>query len=98
MPDAEHVHRIPSPGEKAVPATMTREPASAPRGKSPTIRVDGCEILRVPVRTHVVTENDDIVDVVARYAGPLVRPGDIVVVSEKVTAITQGRAIPIDRI
>jgi F420-0:gamma-glutamyl ligase len=45
-----------------------------------------------------VTDRDDIVDVVQQYAGSLVQPGDILVVSEKVTAITQGRAIPTDQI
>lgn len=68
------------------------------RKKSPTIEVDGRTYLRVPVKTHVVTEEDDVVEVAARYAGPLIQPGDLLVVSEKVVAITQGRAVPVDRI
>src|ERR1051326_5754784 len=62
------------------------------------IRVGDQQYLRLPVRTHVVTEKDDIVEVLDRYAGPLVQPGDVVFVSEKVVAITQGRAIPVERI
>src|SRR5438876_4824973 len=62
------------------------------------IEVDGQTYLRLPVRTHVVTDGDDIVDLLARYAGPLVHPGDIVFVSEKVVAITQGRAVPVEKI
>lgn len=72
--------------------------AEGQRGRLPEISVAGRRYLRLPVMTHIVTERDDIVDVVVKYAGPLVRPGDVVVVSEKVTAITQGRAVPIDRI
>lgn len=62
------------------------------------IRVGGHTYLRLPVRTPVVTEADDIVEVIARYAGPLAQPGDILFVSEKVVAITQGRAIPVEEI
>ena len=68
------------------------------RARPAVVEVDGGRYRRLPVRTHVITEQDDIVDVVARYAGGTVRPGDVVVVSEKVTAITQGRAVPIERI
>lgn len=75
--------------------TIPREPASAPRARNQTITVDGSTFLRIPVRTHIVTDQDDIVEVVAQYAGPLLQPGDIVVVSEKVTAITQGRAVKV---
>src|SRR5687767_11453846 len=62
------------------------------------IQVGGRTYARIPVRTHVVTEADDIVEVLARYAGPIVEPGDILFVSEKVVAITQGRAIPVEKI
>jgi F420-0:gamma-glutamyl ligase len=73
-------------------------PAQTNPGRAATITVHGATYVRIPVRTHIVTEADDIVEVVARYAGPQLQPGDIVVVSEKVVAITQGRAIPIERI
>ncbi len=62
------------------------------------LQVGAHTYLRIPVHTHVVTEEDDIVEVVASYAGPLVHPGDIVFVSEKVVAITQGRAVPVEQI
>jgi F420-0:gamma-glutamyl ligase len=66
--------------------------------KSPTITVDGASYLRIPLKTHVVMPDDDIVDVVRRYAGGQAQSGDIVFVSEKVVAITQGRAVPTDQI
>ncbi len=48
---------------------------------------------RLPVRTHIITEHDDIVDVVKKYTGEIACPGDIIAVAESVVAISQGRAI-----
>jgi hypothetical protein len=48
---------------------------------------------RIPIRTHIITEKDDIVDVVRKYAGEIAAPGDIIIVAESVVAISQGRAI-----
>src|SRR5438270_658848 len=62
------------------------------------IQIEGQTYVRLPVRTPVITAADDIVEVVSRYAGPAVQPGDILFVSEKVVAITQGRAVPVEQI
>lgn len=48
---------------------------------------------RMPIRTHLVTERDDLVEVVAHYTEGLVQPGDVVVLAESMVAIAQGRAI-----
>lgn len=69
-----------------------------PKVKSPTIQVDGRTFLRVPVWTPVVTENDDIADIVDTHSRDKRQPGDILFVSEKVVAVTQGRAIPVEKI
>lgn len=53
----------------------------------------GLTYARLPVRTHLITERDDLVEVVARYTEGLVEPGDVVVLSESMVAISQGRAI-----
>ncbi len=45
------------------------------------------------IKTHVITDADNIVDIVEKYAGPLLKSGDTVVISERVVAITQGRMI-----
>lgn len=66
--------------------------------RNPTITVDGVEYLRIPIKTHIVSDNDDIVEVTDRYTMDQRQPGDMIVISESVTAITQGRAIPEDRI
>lgn len=54
------------------------------------------DILRV--RTHIITERDDIVEVARRYLAGLAEPGDIAAFAESPVAITQGRAIPPERI
>jgi hypothetical protein len=50
---------------------------------------------RIPVRTRIVTDQDTIVDVMREYTRGILEPRDVVTVSEKVVAITQGRAYPI---
>lgn len=46
----------------------------------------------IPVRTHLITEKDDIVEVVIGYTSTVAKPGDIIVVAESPVAISQGRA------
>lgn len=70
------------------------ELASNP-GKNLNIEVDGAMYARLPVKTHVITERDDILVIVSKYAAPHLRNGDILFVSERIVAITQGRAFPI---
>lgn len=64
------------------------------REKRPIREVDGRSFLRIPIRTHVLSEDDDIIAAARRYAGPLLQAGDLLFVGEKAVAITQGRAIP----
>lgn len=53
---------------------------------------DSVPILRI--RTHLITEKDDVASVIARYTGGVAERGDVVGISESVVAIMQGRAIP----
>ncbi len=68
------------------------------REKKPEIEVDGRRYLRIPVKTHVLTERDDPVEVVRQYALPLSQPGDVLFIAETGLAIMQGRARPISGI
>ena len=47
----------------------------------------------LPIRTHLLTELDDPVEVVRRYVVPHAQPGDIVTIGESPLAIMQGRFI-----
>src|SRR5687767_11199984 len=62
--------------------------------RNPLISVNGTTYRRIPVRTHRITETDDIAEVCGHYSKEVRQPGDILFVSEKVCAVTQGRAIP----
>jgi F420-0:gamma-glutamyl ligase-like protein len=76
-----------------------RNPSPTPNhGKALTVVLDGIATDRVPIRTHLVTSKDSLVALVRRYAFPHLRPGDVLFLSERMVAITQGRAIPIDAI
>ena len=67
-------------------------------GKSLTIETDYGRFDRYPVKTHVIMKEDVLTDVLDRYVVPHLRPKDIVFISEKIVAITQGRAFPVDEI
>ncbi len=56
---------------------------------------DGHRYARFPIKTHVVTKGDDIVAVVKNYATPYLQENDILFISERIVAISQGRAFPI---
>ena len=63
-------------------------------GKSLKIEVDGKQYARLPIRTHLITAEDDIVDVAKQYGSPVLQqPGDVLFISEKIVACSQGRAI-----
>ena len=66
----------------------------ANEGKNEIIEVDGKKYRRLPVKTHVITDSDQIEDVVTKYAVPNLQNGDILFITEKIVACTQHRAIP----
>lgn len=49
------------------------------------------ELELVPVKTRILTDKDDIVDVIEEYAKDIVGPDDLVCSAESVVAITQRR-------
>jgi hypothetical protein len=48
---------------------------------------------RAAVRTHLVHVKEPIIEVLKQYVTPHFQPGDVLVLSEKLVAITQGRVI-----
>jgi hypothetical protein len=62
--------------------------AAAPR----VVVVDGRTFERIPIRTPVLMPGDDLAAAILEHAGPQLRPGDTLVLSESAVAITQGRA------
>jgi len=58
------------------------------------VSIDGQGYDRHPIRTHCLKAGDDIAKVVEEYTRPHRQPGDWLAVSEKVVAVSQGRAVP----
>lgn len=85
MPDAPTPH----PLETDRPMGILAEPNE---GRALHATLGGEVYARHPVRTHLVTAEDDAATVVVRYAGPLDADVRLVTVSERMVAITQGRS------
>ncbi|MBF4560874.1 coenzyme F420-0:L-glutamate ligase [Microbacterium sp. VKM Ac-2870] len=67
-------------------------------GKALTVTVEGTTFARIPIRTRVVMPGDDLEAVISEYAGGELTPGDLLFVTEKIVAITQGRSYTLDEI
>lgn len=72
--------------------------SEANAGKALTIKIEGSSYARIPIRTRVVMPGDDLDEFVREYAGDVVRDGDLLFVTEKIVAITQGRSYQLDEI
>lgn len=62
------------------------------------VSLDGSAYARHPVRTHLVTAEDDPSMVVSQYATPLGDDVALIAVSERMVAITQGRSYPMTEV
>lgn len=62
------------------------------------ITVYGVRFERIPVKTHILTPEDEMLEIIQKYAIPQMRPGDMLCISESPLAITQGRAIPVSEL
>lgn len=67
-------------------------------GKNLEIDTDYGRYARYPVKTHVITKDDVLEDVLDKYVKDYITEGDTIIMSEKIVAISQGRAFPIDEI
>jgi F420-0:gamma-glutamyl ligase len=70
----------------------------ANEGKALETSVDGKSYARIPLRTRVVMPDDDLDAVITEYAKDAVQQGDLLFVTEKIVAITQGRSYRLDEI
>lgn len=66
--------------------------------KSELITVDDQRYHRLCIKTHVITDKDNLADVVEKYAVPLLQQGDILFITEKAVACVQHRAFPLEDI
>src|SRR3989338_1446106 len=70
----------------------------ANEGKSLDIDIDGVLYSRFPIRTHLISKGENLLEISTKYAGPKVTQGDVVVISERVIAIAQGRSFLVSEI
>jgi len=73
-------------------------PFTPNEGKQLNIATDFGEFARYPVKTHLIMKEDDPREVLDRYVRDYLQEGDAVFVSEKIIAIMQGRAFPVNEI
>ncbi len=67
-------------------------------GKNLEIKVGDAIYERYPVKTHVIKIGDNLTEILRQYALPHAQPGDLIFMSEKIVAISQGRSYPIAEI
>lgn len=67
-------------------------------GKKLVVKVGGVKYARYPIRTHIVSRQEKLEDVVDQYAGRFINQGDILVISERIVAVVQGRSFLIKEI
>lgn len=67
-------------------------------GKNILIECNGKRYHRIPIKTKLITKEDSIAEVAKTYAGDHLQEGDILFISEKAVACSQGRAIPMSEI
>ncbi|GAA5198050.1 coenzyme F420-0:L-glutamate ligase [Microbacterium jejuense] len=72
--------------------------SEANAGKALTVQVEGSSFARIPIRTRVVMPGDDLDEFIREYATDVVREGDLLFVTEKIVAITQGRSYLVEDI
>lgn len=67
-------------------------------GKNQSIQVNGDTYARFPIKTPVIQNGDDLSHIIHTTALPHMRTGDMLFMSERIVAISQGRAYPIANI
>ncbi|MBU3964272.1 F420-0--gamma-glutamyl ligase [Patescibacteria group bacterium] len=63
------------------------------QGKELIIKVDGKSFARIPVKTHFITNQDNLDDIIKKYILEIAQPSDIVMFGQKVVAIIQNRIV-----
>lgn len=63
------------------------------KGKSLDAVALGIRYLRLPIKTRLIEQGDDLMELLAEYAAPRLESGDLLFVSEKIVCITQPNRI-----
>lgn len=74
------------------------QPMIANIGKRLGIDISSKRFIRIPIKTHLIQKEDNVIDVAVKYLKDKIREEDTVFITEKIVSITQGRAIPLKEI
>ena len=66
--------------------------------KQEYVTINGNKYSRLAIKTHIITDKDNITDVAKQYASEHLQEGDVLFITEKIVACTQKRAIPMEEI
>lgn len=66
--------------------------------KNSVIEIKGKLYTRIPIKTKILTLEDDMLEIIKKYTKSIIKKDDIITISESPLAITQGRAIPVEKI
>ena len=66
--------------------------------KNLIIKIAEKKYARYPIKTHVITPEDNMLEVVVRYAKEHIKPGDIIFIGERSLAVSQGRTYLKDQV
>lgn len=67
-------------------------------GKNLVISTEYGDYARFPIKTHVISKDDELEDILDKYVKDYIQADDTVIMSEKIVAISQGRAFPVEEI
>jgi F420-0:gamma-glutamyl ligase-like protein len=62
------------------------------------IDINGTKYIRIPIKTHIITKEDNLSEIIDKYTKNIRQPNDIIFCSKKIVAITQGRSFHINDI
>jgi F420-0:gamma-glutamyl ligase len=60
--------------------------------------IEGTSYNRILIKTHVLSDADDVIKTIDRYTKDVRQKGDIIAISERIIAIMQGRSFPLKAI
>ena len=64
------------------------------KGKNLDAVALGVRYVRLPIKTRLIQEGDDLMKLLEEYVAPHLEPNDLLFISEKVVCVTQGRIVP----
>ncbi len=62
-------------------------------GKNLILRINNENWTRIPIKTHFITVDNNLEDIIKQYVLPLAQNSDIIVLGQKIVSITQKRVI-----